>query len=70
MVMHSNQRGECRLRTLVDRKQKRYDNTVNDDIELPPAYLSRPDFQGINFPENGPCAHQPQDLLLADETPT
>ena len=23
MVMHSNERGECRLRTLVDRKRKR-----------------------------------------------
>ena len=29
MVMHSNERGECRLRTLVDRKRKRYDSTVN-----------------------------------------
>ena len=29
MVMHSNERGECRLRTLVDRKQKRYDNAVD-----------------------------------------
>ena len=27
--MHSNERGECCLRTLVDRKQKRYDNTVD-----------------------------------------
>ena len=29
MVMHSNERGECCLRTLLDRKQKRYDNTVD-----------------------------------------
>ena len=29
MVMHSNERGECCPRTLVDRKQKRYDNTVD-----------------------------------------
>ena len=29
MVMHSNERGEYRLRTLVDRKQKRYDNAVD-----------------------------------------
>ena len=29
MVMHSNERGECDLRTLVDRQQKRYDNTVD-----------------------------------------
>ena len=27
--MHSNERGECCLRTLVDRKLKRYDNTVD-----------------------------------------
>ena len=29
MVMHSNERGECRLRTLVDHKQKHYDNMVD-----------------------------------------
>ena len=29
MVMHSNERGECYLRTLVDRKWKRYDNAVD-----------------------------------------
>ena len=29
MVMHNNERGECRLRTLVDRKRKRYDNAVD-----------------------------------------
>ena len=29
MVMHSNERGECRPRTLVDRKRKHYDNTVD-----------------------------------------
>ena len=27
--MHSNERGECCLHTLVDRKQKRYDNAVD-----------------------------------------
>ena len=27
--MHSNERGECCLRTLVDRKWKRYDNAVD-----------------------------------------
>ena len=27
--MHSNERGECRLRTLVHRKRKRYDNAVD-----------------------------------------
>ena len=29
MVMHSNERGEYCPRTLVDRKRKRYDNTVD-----------------------------------------
>ena len=31
--MHSNERGECCLRTLIDRKRKRYDNAV-DVVEL------------------------------------
>ena len=29
MVMHSNERGECCLRTLVDRKRKCYINAVD-----------------------------------------
>ena len=29
MVMHSNERGQCRPCTLVDRKRKRYDNAVD-----------------------------------------
>ena len=29
MVMHSNERGECCLCTLVDRKRKHYDNAVD-----------------------------------------
>ena len=29
MVMHSNEREECRLRTVVDRKWKRYENVVD-----------------------------------------
>ena len=32
--MHSNERGECCPRTLVDRKQKRYDNAVDVVIRL------------------------------------
>ena len=32
--MHSNERGECRPRTLVDRKRKRYDNAVNVVVHL------------------------------------
>ena len=34
MVMHNNERGEYRLRTLVDRKQKRYDNAVDVVVRL------------------------------------
>ena len=34
MVMHSNERGECRLHTLIDRKRKRYDNVVDVVVRL------------------------------------
>ena len=34
MVMHSNERGECRPRTLVDRKRKSYDNAVDVAVRL------------------------------------
>ena len=34
MVMHSNERGECCLRTLVHRKQKHYDNAVDVVVRL------------------------------------
>ena len=34
MVMHSNKRGECCLRTLVDRKRKRYHNAVDVVVRL------------------------------------
>lgn len=34
MVMHSNERGECRPRALVDRKRKRYENAVDVVIRL------------------------------------
>mgnify|MGYP005849794575 CR=1 FL=1 len=34
MVMHSNERGEYCLRTLVDRKRKCYDNAVDVVIRL------------------------------------
>src|SRR4051812_8162149 len=34
MVMYSNERGECYLRTLVDRKRKRYDNAVDVVVRL------------------------------------
>ena len=29
MVMHGNEKGECCLHTLVDRKRKRFNNTVD-----------------------------------------
>ena len=34
MVMHSNERGECCLRTLVDRKRKLYDNAIDVVVRL------------------------------------
>ena len=34
MVMHSNERGECCPRTLVDRQRKRYHNTVDVVVHL------------------------------------
>ena len=34
MVMHSNERGECRPRTLVDCKRKRYENAVDVVVRL------------------------------------
>src|SRR3954470_14166307 len=34
MVMHSNERGECCPRTLIDRKRKRYNNAVDVVIRL------------------------------------
>ena len=34
MVMHSNKRGECCPRTLVDRKRKRYENAVDVVLRL------------------------------------
>ena len=32
--MHSNERGECCLRTLVDRSRKRYINTVDVVVRI------------------------------------
>ena len=34
MVMHSNEGGECCLRTLVDRKRKRFINAVDVVVRL------------------------------------
>ena len=32
--MHSNKRGECSLRTLIDRQRKRYDNAIDVVVRL------------------------------------
>ena len=32
--MHSNERGECRPRTLIDHKRKRYENAVDVVVRL------------------------------------
>ena len=34
MVMHSNEKGECFLHTLIDRKRKPYDNAVDVVVRL------------------------------------
>ena len=34
MVMHSNEREDYRLHTLIDRKRKRYDNSVDVAVRL------------------------------------
>ena len=34
MVMHSNERGECCTRTLIDHKRKHYDNAVDVVVRL------------------------------------
>ena len=34
MVMHNNKRAECRLRTLVDRKRKHYNNAIDVVVRL------------------------------------
>ena len=36
-------------------------NTGVGNQTAPSIVVSRPVFRDINFPENGPCAHQPQD---------
>ena len=42
--MHSNERGECCLRTLVDRKRKHYDNVVDVVVRL--HNLTNPSTEG------------------------
>ena len=46
--MHSNERGECCLCTLVDRKRKRYDNMV--DVVIRPHDPTDPSTEGMAPP--------------------
>ena len=47
MVMHSNERGECCPRTLVDRKRKRYDNVVDVVVLLRDRPILVPNVQHL-----------------------
>ena len=53
--MHSNERGECCLRTLVDRKRKRYINAVDvvvrlhDPIDPSTESTARPSFAHVRL---------------------
>ena len=47
MVMHSNERGECCPRTLVDRKRKRYDNAVDVVVRLDDRPILVPNVQHL-----------------------
>ena len=47
MVIHSNERGECRPRTLVDRKRKRYDNAVDVVVCLHDQLILAPKVQHL-----------------------
>ena len=47
MVMHSNERGECSPRTLVDRKRKRYDNAVDVVVRLHDRPILVPNVQHL-----------------------
>ena len=48
--MHSNERGECCPRTLVDRKRKHYDNAVDVVIRL--HDLTDPSTEGTEPPRS------------------
>ena len=47
MVMHSNERGECCIRTLVDRKRKRYDNAVDVVVRLHDRLILAPNVRHL-----------------------
>ena len=48
--MHSNERGECCLHTLVDRKRKRYDNAIDVVVRL--HDLTDPSTEGTTPPRS------------------
>ena len=48
--MHSNERKKCCLRTLLDRKRKRYDNTV--DVVVHPHDPTNPSTEGTAPPRS------------------
>ena len=50
MVMHSNERGECSPCTIVDRKRKRYDNTVDVVVRLHDP--TNPSIEGTTTPRS------------------
>ena len=48
--MHSNERGECCLRTHIDRKRKRYDNAVDVVVHLHDS--TDPSIEGMTPPRS------------------
>ena len=66
--MHSNERGECCLRTLVDRKRKRYDNAVDVVVRLhdptdPSTECMAPPSSAHVQLDDVPRTHNPVELL-------
>ena len=67
MVMHSNKRGECCPRTLVDRKRKRYDNAVDvvvrlHDLTDPSTERTAPPSSAHVQLDDVPRTHDPAEL--------
>ena len=65
--MHSNERGECRPCTLVDRRRKRYDNAVDVVVHLHDP--TNPSTEGMAPPQSAhdqlgdvPRTHDPVEL--------
>ena len=67
MVMHSNERGACCLRTLVDRNRKRYDNAVDvvvrlhDPTDPSTVHMAPPSSAHVQLGDV-PRTHDPEDL--------